>query len=83
MSPLADSLARARALWRNLLSRRNVERELDDQVRSYIELLAAEKVGRGMAPDAALREARLETGGAEHVKDEVRDVRAGERVSEW
>ncbi len=53
------------------------DRELDDELRAYIDLLAAEKVKAGMSPDAARRAALLETGGVEQVKEEVRDVRPG------
>jgi putative ABC transport system permease protein len=54
-----------------------VERELDDELRSYVELRAAEHERAGMAPDAARRAAMLEVDGIERVKEEVRDVRAG------
>ena len=77
MSLLTGSLARMRAFWRNLLSKDVVERDLDAQVRSYTELLAAEKVQAGMTPEVAMREARLEIGSIEDLKEEVRDVRTG------
>jgi putative ABC transport system permease protein len=53
------------------------DRELDDELRAYVELLTAEKVKAGMLPHAARRAALLETGGVEQVKEEVRDVRPG------
>ncbi len=53
------------------------DRELDDELRAYVELLTAEKVKGGMLPHEARRAALLETGGVEQVKEEVRDVRAG------
>jgi len=53
------------------------EQELDEELRSYVELQAAEKVRRGMAPEAAFREARRELGGMDQVKENVRDVRPG------
>jgi putative ABC transport system permease protein len=71
-------LASRLASWfRNLLRRARVERELDDELRSYRDLLIAEKVRLGMAAEQALRAAALELGGLEQVKDEVRDVRTG------
>ena len=63
---------------KNLFRRERVERELDDELRSYVELLTAEKVREGLAPEAARRAAMLEVGGAERVKEDVRDIRAGE-----
>jgi putative ABC transport system permease protein len=66
-----------RSLWRNLFTRRQAERDLDDELRAYAELLAAEKVRAGLSPDDARRSALVELGGLERVKDEVRAVRAG------
>jgi len=71
------SLTRLRSLWRNLVLTRRAERELDDELRSYVELLVAERVRAGMPEADARRAALLELGGPEHVKDEVRDVRSG------
>src|SRR5688500_15247996 len=70
-------LARARSLWRNLTGRASVERELDDELRAYVDLLADEKTRAGMPPNEARRAALMELGGAERVKDEVRDTRVG------
>lgn len=53
------------------------DRDLDDELNAYVELLTAEKIKAGMAPDAARRAALLETGGVEQVKEEVRDVWPG------
>jgi predicted permease len=64
-------------LFRNLFSRKAVERDLDQEVRSYVELLTEEKIKAGMSPDDARRAARLEAGTVEQIKDEVRDVRKG------
>src|SRR5688500_1482761 len=65
------------AFFKNLFSRGDVERELDDELRSYIDLLTQEKIKAGMNLDAARRAARLEAGGVEQIKEEVRDVRRG------
>ncbi len=66
-----------RAFWRNIFKRENANADLDEEIRGYLEMTAAEKVGCGMAPAAALREARKELGGVEQVKQRVRDTRAG------
>src|SRR5688572_33204499 len=63
--------------FRNLIARKDVERELDEELQSYIELLTAEKIKGGMQPDEARRAARLEAGGVEQIKEEVRDARSG------
>jgi putative ABC transport system permease protein len=62
---------------RNLFAKTAVERDLDQEVRSYVDLLTEEKIKAGMAPDDARRAARLEAGSIEQIKDEVRDVRKG------
>jgi predicted permease len=70
-------LNRTFSLLRNLFGRVRVEQQLDDEVRSYVRLLADEKAKTGMSPQKAQREALIELGGVEQVKEEVRGVRAG------
>jgi predicted permease len=70
-------MARLRSLWRNLLHRRRVERELDEELSSAFELLIDEKLRAGLPPEAARRAARLELGSVESLKEGVRDERAG------
>lgn len=60
-----------------MFRKRKFEQELDDELRSYVELQAAEKVRCGMSIENALREARRELGGMEQVKESVRDIRPG------
>jgi predicted permease len=67
-------------LWRNLTEKQSVERDLDAEIRSYREMLQDEKQREGAPPDRARREALLELGGAEQIKEEVRDVRLGSRL---
>jgi putative ABC transport system permease protein len=67
-------------LVRNLLRPDRVGRELDAELRAYVDLLAAEKVRAGLSPESARRAALIETGRTEQVKDEVRDVMAGASV---
>jgi len=76
MSPLLP-ISRVRALWRNVFSKSRVEDDLDEHVRSYADLLAAEKMKAGLSPSEARHAALVELGGIERVKDEVRDVRSG------
>ena len=73
MSFLRILLSRCRALRRG----RHADRDLDDELRAYLEARAAFHEERGLAPHAALRAARLELEGVEQVKERVRDVRAG------
>ena len=69
-----------RHFFRNLLRRDRVERELDQELDSYLEMLIAEKEAAGMSPEKARRAARVEIGGREQVKEKVRDVRIGSWV---
>src|SRR5262245_25583016 len=62
---------------RNLVRRREDERELDQEIHTYLDLLAAEKRSRGMSEPEAARAARVELGGVDQVKEEVRAVRSG------
>jgi predicted permease len=64
-------------LFRNLLRREVVERDLDEEVQGHFELLVDEYRATGLADAAARRAARLEVGGTAQVKDAVRDVRRG------
>ncbi|HWP69807.1 MAG TPA: ABC transporter permease [Gemmatimonadaceae bacterium] len=65
------------SFFQNLFAKGAVERDLDQEVRSYVDLLTEEKIKAGMSPDEARRAARLEAGSVEQIKDEVRDVRKG------
>ena len=64
-------------LFRNVWRHRAVERDLDEEVRAHLELLADEYRATGMEDAAARRAANLDLGGIGQVKDAVRDVRRG------
>jgi predicted permease len=66
-----------RSLLRRFRHRQRMESELDNEMRSCVELLADEKRAQGMAPGAAERAARIEIGGIEQIKEQVREARAG------
>jgi len=68
---------RVLSLFRNLLRKRAVEQALDDELQSSVEILAQEKMKDGLPRSVALRQARIELGGVEQVKEEVRAIRAG------
>jgi putative ABC transport system permease protein len=73
-------MSRLSSLWRNLVHRNRVERDLDEELRAAFELLVDKKVREGLHPEAAQRAARLELGSPDSLKDEVRDARAGAGV---
>jgi putative ABC transport system permease protein len=66
-----------RLLWRNLFRRPEFERNLSEELASYADLLTQEKISRGIPPTAARRQALIEIGGIEQVKEKVREVRIG------
>jgi len=66
-----------RALFQTLFRKKQTEQQLDDELRSYLELTTAENVRRGMTPAKAAQQARRDLGGMEQVKENVRDVRVG------
>jgi len=70
-------LPRLAALWRNLVHRRRVERDLDDELRSTIEMLVDAKLRQGMRPEDARRAAAIELGGVTVVRQQIREVKAG------
>ena len=68
---------RLASLLRNLLQAKRVEHDLDEELSAHELLLEDEKIRAGMDPEAARRQARLELGGVEQVKEQVREIRAG------
>src|ERR1700733_10750206 len=70
-------LSRMKSFLRNIFIERRNDGELDDEVHSYVETLAEEKIREGLSAEQARRAARIELGGIEQVKEDVREVRAG------
>jgi predicted permease len=70
-------LSRFSSLWRNVVRRHHVDRELDDELGAMVGLLVDENVRAGMSPEQARRAAALELGHPESVKTQVRDARTG------
>jgi predicted permease len=70
-------ISQLRALWNNVFRRKQLDRDFDEELQSYVELVSAEKVQAGVGLEEAHRDARREMGGAQQVIQNVRDVRAG------
>ena len=70
------------SLFRNLFRKRENEQALEDELRSSLEALTQEKMKQGLSQSVARREALLEIGGIEQVKERVRAVRAGRFVED-
>jgi predicted permease len=70
-------LTRIGSLCRNLTRRRKVEKDLSDEVRSYLDLSTQRKIEEGLSEAEARRAALVELGGTEQVKELVREARLG------
>jgi len=57
-----------------LFRRQALEREMDDELRAFIDASAAEKVRRGMSANQAAHAARIEMGSANSVKHQIRSA---------
>ena len=70
-------VAKARSFLRNLFFTRRVDADLEREVQSHLEILIEEKMRAGMPAAEARRAARIEMGGIEQVKEQVRQKRMG------
>ena len=68
---------KARSFLRNLFLSRRAEVDLDQEVHAHLEMLTEENIRAGMRPQQARRAARIELGGIEQVKEQVRQERTG------
>ena len=70
-------IGRLRGLWNNVFRRNQLDRDLDEELLAYAELVSAEKTKTGMSPEEAYRSTRREMGGTEQIRQAVREIRAG------
>jgi putative ABC transport system permease protein len=68
-----------RALWR----RGDVQRELDEEVRAYLDMAVEDKVRRGMSRAEAMRAVRMESGDAEAAVGDVRAAAWESALETW
>ena len=71
MNPLRTIWSRLRSLWQ----RREVEREIDEELRFHLEQRTAEYIANGMSPEEAAREARKRFGNLQSVREDCREKR--------
>src|SRR4051812_33108340 len=69
--------ARLASLLRNIFHKPRIERDLDDELRAYLDLSIDERRRAGMAEADARRDALVELQGLEQIKEHVREARAG------
>jgi putative ABC transport system permease protein len=70
MFRLQSIVAGIRALFR----KKQVEREMDEELRGYVDAAVKDKVRSGMSQEEALRAARVEMGSMDAVKEEIRSA---------
>jgi hypothetical protein len=68
---LRSAAARLLALFR----KRNLDRELEDEVLAHLELAERDAIARGLVPEEARQAARRSFGGIEQMKEDHRDGR--------
>jgi len=61
--------------WHRLWRRRQMEEQLEKELRFHLDRHTADLIARGYLPDEARRQARLALGGPEQVKEECRQPR--------
>jgi putative ABC transport system permease protein len=66
-----------RRFFESLFRRNRIERELDEEMQSSMQLMVDRNRARGMAEEEARRAARLEFESVDNVKEQVRDHLAG------
>jgi predicted permease len=59
---------------RSLFHRDSIERDMDDELRGFVEASTADKVRRGMPAEQAARAARIEMGSSNAVKHHIRSA---------
>lgn len=69
--------AKAVSLFRSLFRKSRLDREMNEEIESYLEELVERKIRSGSTAEKARRDALLEIGGVEQVKEEVRSRRIG------
>ena len=66
-----------RGAFHSVVRKTRLDRELDEELTAVLGMMVEEKIRAGIAPREAVRQARMELGGVEQVKEEVREQRLG------
>ena len=69
--------SRLSSLWRNLVHRGRVDRDLDEELQATFDLALDEKLRAGLPMDAARRAAAAELGPLDATRQKVREARTG------
>jgi predicted permease len=69
--------------WRRLFAKDRLERELDSELRSHLEHRVRDLVASGLSEEVARRQAMLEFGGMDSVKEDCREARGTKWVEDF
>jgi len=72
--------AKIKRLIANLVGRNRLETTLDAELRGYLDEMMERKIRQGILPAEARRQALLEAGGLDQVKEQVRDTWLGSGI---
>jgi predicted permease len=75
-------MKRLLASFRNIFRRAAADKQLEEELHAHRQLLIDENIAAGMDPALARRQAMIEIGGAEQLREEVRSRRAGQWMEE-
>ncbi len=73
-------LSRIVSLFRNLVSRERVAKLLDEELLSSLDILTRDKIEEGMDSVEARRQAAIELGGVEQIKEQVWTAKMGSSI---
>jgi len=68
------SIHKIKRLFENLRRRHRVENTLDAELRAYVDELTDRHIANGVKREEAHRQALVEAGGIEQIKEQVREV---------
>jgi predicted permease len=72
---------KTKRVFGNLLRRRQVEDTLDAELRAYVDELTDRNIVKGMPREEARRQALVEAGGIEQIKEKVREAWLGQGIA--
>ena len=65
-----------------LFNKESADRELEEEIRHHLNMETRDLTRGGMSPDEARRQAAVDFGGAERVKEQIRDVRGARMLDD-
>src|SRR5215470_1370507 len=69
--------------WRDILRRRDLEREMDEELRAHVALETQERIDRGESPAEARTSALRDLGSVDAVKEAARDAWNWQGIERW